>query len=149
MRGSSASCPPAVTGQLSFDFIEGADGVARAIECNPRTHSAITLLHGHPGLAAAYLDDDAPLVEPPRADGRRTGCTTSCGRPGAAPRQAPGRLRTVLRGTDAVLDRDDPVPFLALHHLHVPSLLLANLRQGRPWNKVDLNIGKLVEPAGD
>ena len=27
--------------------------------------------------------------------------------------------------------------------------LLANLRAGRPWTRVDLNIGKLVEPGGD
>jgi hypothetical protein len=137
------------TGQLSFDFIEGADGVARAIECNPRTHSAITLLHGHPGLAAAYLDDDAPLVEPPTGGRPTYWLHHELWQSLRHPRQAPGRLRTVLRGTEAVLDRDDPLPFLALHHLHVPSLLLANLRRGRPWNKVDLNIGKLVEPAGD
>ncbi len=136
------------TGQLSFDFIEGADGVARAIECNPRTHSAITLLHGHPGLAAAYLDDTS-LVEPPMGGRPTYWLHHELWQSLRHPRQAPGRLRTVLRGTDAVLDRDDPLPFLALHHLHVPSLLLANLRRGRPWNKVDLNIGKLVEPAGD
>ena len=41
------------------------------------------------------------------------------------------------------------LPFLALHHLHLPSLLWCNLRAGRPWLKIDVNIGKLVEPAGD
>ncbi len=48
------------TGQLSFDFIESPDGRVRAIECNPRTHSAITMLYDHPGVAAGYLDDGAP-----------------------------------------------------------------------------------------
>ncbi len=57
--------------------------------------------------------------------------------------------RTIARGTEAVLDGHDPLPFLALHHLHLPSLLLQNLVAGRPWLKVDVNIGKLVEPAGD
>ncbi len=137
------------TGQLSFDFIEGADGVARAIECNPRTHSAITLLHDHPGVAAAYLDDHAPQVEPPLGGRPTYWLHHELWQSVRHPRTAPGRLRTVLRGVDAVLDRDDPLPFLALHHVHVPSLLLGNLRRGRPWQKVDLNIGKLVEPGGD
>ncbi|QIK68741.1 ATP-grasp enzyme [Nocardioides sp. HDW12B] len=137
------------TGQLSFDFIEGADGVARAIECNPRTHSAITLLHDHPGVSAAYLDDDAPLVEPPLGGRPTYWLHHELWQSLRHPRTAPGRLRTVRRGVDAVLDRDDPLPFLALHHVHVPSLLLGNLRRGRPWQKVDLNIGKLVEPGGD
>jgi hypothetical protein len=65
------------------------------------------------------------------------------------PSTAPARLRTIARGTEAVLDGHDPLPFLALHHLHLPSLLLQNLRAGKPWLKVDVNIGKLVEPAGD
>ena len=57
-----------LTGQVSFDFMEDADGVVRAIECNPRTHSAITLLAGRPDVAAAYLDDDADA-----ASSRRVG----------------------------------------------------------------------------
>ncbi|WP_228941659.1 hypothetical protein [Nocardioides sp. Leaf374] len=138
-----------LTGQLSFDFIEDAEGVVRAIECNPRTHSAITLLHGHPGVAAAYLDDDAPAVEPPLG-GRPTHWTYHELWQGLRhPRTLPGRLRTLARGRDAVLDPADPLPFLMLHHVHVPSLLLQNLRRLRPWTKVDLNIGKLVEPGGD
>ncbi len=137
------------TGQLSFDFIRGDDGTLRAIECNPRTHSAITLLQDHPGLAAAYLDDGAPAVSPDPA-----------GRPtywlynelwGAL--RHPGRLRatmrTLVRGRDAIFDWTDPLPFLAVHHVQVPSLLLGNLVRGRPWRKIDFNIGKLVEPGGD
>ena len=138
-----------LTGQVSFDLIEDADGVVRAIECNPRTHSAITLLADRPETAAAYLDDGAdPVV--PRVGGRPTyWLHHELWQALRHPATAPGRLRTILRGTDAVLDGHDPLPFLALHHLHVPSLLLGNLRAGRPWLKVDLNIGKLVEPAGD
>lgn len=138
------------TGQVSLDFIEAADGTVRAIECNPRTHSAISLLEGHPALAAAYLEErTGPALEPP-VGGRPTywlhhelwqGLTH--------PRTLPGRLALIARGRDAVLTHDDPLPFLALHHRHVPSLLLANLREGRPWTRVDLNIGKLVEPGGD
>src|SRR6201999_3280469 len=34
-----------LTGQVSFDFVEGPDGHPYAIECNPRAHSAITMFH--------------------------------------------------------------------------------------------------------
>lgn len=146
---------PGATGQVSLDFIEGPDGVVRAIECNPRTHSAITLLEGHPDLAAAYLGGDPDVHEreqpvEPELGGAPTYWTHHELWQGLThPRTLPERLRLLRRGRDAVLTPTDPWPFLALHHLHVPSLVLANLRAGRPWQKVDLNIGKLVEPGGD
>jgi hypothetical protein len=65
------------------------------------------------------------------------------------PSTIPERLAVLRAGTDAVFDRDDPLPFLLLHHLQIPSLLLGNLVAGKPWIRVDVNIGKLVEPAGD
>ncbi len=142
-----------LTGQVSFDFIEGPDGVVRAIECNPRTHSAITLLAGRPEVAAAYLDDDAvppgEPVEPPVGAPATYWLHHELWQALRHPAGAPGRLRTILRGTEAVLDGHDPLPFLALHHLHLPSLLWQNVLAGRPWLKIDVNIGKLVEPAGD
>jgi len=140
------------TGQLSFDFIEDADGTVRAIECNPRTHSAITLLHDHPDLARAYLEDlppGAPPVEPPLGGRPTYWLHHELWQALRHPATAPGRVRTVLRGRDAVLDPRDPLPFLALHHLHLPSLLVGNLLRLRPWVKIDVNIGKLVEPGGD
>ena len=69
-----------ITGQVSFDFIEAADGHAYAIECNPRTHSAITMFHDHPEVAAAYLDDGHPVDHAAAAvPARPTGSTTRCG----------------------------------------------------------------------
>ena len=137
-----------LTGQVSFDFIETADGRLYAIECNPRTHSAITMFHDHPGVARAYLDDDAVAIRP---------------LPGSRPTYwiyheiwrlltEPGklrRLRTILRGTDAIFDWADPLPFLLVHHLQIPWLLLGNLVRRKDWIRIDFNIGKLVEPAGD
>ena len=56
-----------VTGQLSFDFIEAEDGEIYAIECNPRTHSAITIFHDQLQQAAnAYLSKE-PITEPLQA----------------------------------------------------------------------------------
>jgi hypothetical protein len=136
-----------VTGQFSFDFIEATDGIY-AIECNPRTHSAITLFHNHPQLAAAYLEPGHSTITP-RGDARPTywiyhevwRLITHPGR-----RE---RLRTILRGKDAIFTWWDPLPYLMVHHLQIPALLLANLRRRRGWAKIDFNIGKLVEPGGD
>ena len=36
-----------------------------------------------------------------------------------------------------------------VHHAQIPSLLLASLRAGKDWIRIDFNIGKLVEAAGD
>ena len=136
-----------LTGQVSFDFIEAADGRLYAIECNPRTHSAITMFYDHPGVARAYLEPGAPEVRP---------------LPGSRPthwlyhelwrlvrRPSAQRVRSIYRGKDAIFDWADPLPFLMVHHLQIPSLLLANLRQRKGFIRVDFNIGKLVEAAGD
>jgi predicted ATP-grasp superfamily ATP-dependent carboligase len=149
---------PPLTGQVSLDFIEAADdGQIYAIECNPRTHSAITLFHDKPELAAAYLDEraDAAPLEP--AFGTRPSywlyhemwrllCACLSGRGVLA------RLRIIADGKDAVFDWRDPLPFFMLHHWHIPALLLADLRLGprsRGWIRIDFNIGKLVQAGGD
>jgi hypothetical protein len=59
------------------------------------------------------------------------------------------RLTTILRGTDAIFAWWDPLPYFMVHHLQIPSLLIANLRARRGWSRIDFNIGKLVEPGGD
>jgi predicted ATP-grasp superfamily ATP-dependent carboligase len=137
-----------VTGQFSFDFIEAANGNVYAIECNPRTHSAITTFHNHRQLASAYLEEGHPVVTPV---------------PGARPtywiyhemwrvltqqgRRA--RLNGILRGKDAIFASWDPLPYFMVHHLQIPALLIDNLLHRRGWLKIDFNIGKLVEPDGD
>lgn len=140
-----------LTGQYSFDFLRSrTDGRVYAIECNPRTHSAITMLHDHPDVARAYLeDDDLPPVRPLPGSRPTYWLYWELWRLLSRPRTAPERLRTLWRGTDAIFDWDDPLPFLLVHHLQIPSLLLGNLRAHRPWVRIDFNIGKLVEPAGD
>ncbi|CCQ17928.1 ATP-grasp enzyme-like protein [Rhodococcus sp. AW25M09] len=138
-----------VSGQLSFDFIESAaDGHIYAIECNPRTHSAITMFYDHPDLAAAYLDDGHPVIVP-RTTARPTywiyhelwRLVTEGGRK--------ARLCSIFRGTDAILAGWDPLPYLLVHHLQIPSLLVRNLSARRGWSRIDFNIGKLVENGGD
>ncbi|WP_445256399.1 hypothetical protein [Nocardioides aurantiacus] len=139
-----------LTGQVSLDFIVDEHDEVFAIECNPRTHSAITMLYDHPGVAAAYLDDDADAeVVVPTATSRPTYWTYHEVWRLLVERGRRERLRTLREGTDAILDRDDPLPFLVEHHVQVPWLLLRSLVEGRPWLRVDFNIGKLVEAGGD
>jgi len=141
------------TGQASFDFIQAEDGTVYAIECNPRTHSAITMFYNHPGVATAYLAKE-PLAEPmqPLPDSRptywlyhevwRLNEIRSW-------KQLLTWVRNVLRGKEAIFDVRDPLPFLMVHHWHIPLLLLDNLRKLRGWVRIDFNIGKLVESGGD
>ncbi len=142
-------------GQVSLDFIKADDdGEIYAIECNPRTHSAITLFYDHAGLAAAYLgEDNGDLpVQPTRTSRPTYWLYHELWRLLSALRRRSGvadRWRTIRRGKDAVFDWRDPLPFLLLHHLHIPSLLIADLFEGRGWYRIDFNIGKLVQPGGD
>lgn len=137
-----------ITGQVSFDFIETPAGHLYAIECNPRTHSAITMFYNHPGVAAAYLDEDVLTVQPLTTSRPTYWIYHELWRLLTQPdRQR--RLGVISRGKDAIFDWSDPLPFLLVHHLQIPWLLLRNLVRGRPWLRIDFNIGKLVEPAGD
>ena len=142
-----------LTGQASFDFIEAEDGIAYAIECNPRTHSAITMFYNHPQVAEAYLGKD-PFPEPlqPLTNSKPTywlyhevwrllGVRSW--------QQLQERIKTILQGKDAIFAVDDPLPFLMVHHWQIPLLLLLNLSQLKGWVKIDFNIGKLVEIGGD
>ncbi|SIS20065.1 ATP-grasp domain-containing protein [Williamsia sterculiae] len=137
-----------VTGQLSFDFIESADGTVYAIECNPRTHSAITMFYDHPDVAAAYLQTGHPVIEP-RPTARATYWIYHELWRLLTQHNRRARLSTIVRGTDAIFTWDDPLPYLMVHHLQIPSLLIRSLRSGRGWSRIDFNIGKLVETGGD
>ncbi len=141
--------PLKLTGQVSFDFMETDDGRVLPIECNPRTHSAITMFQDHPGLAHAYLDRlDEPIV--PLACSRPTYWSHhEAWRLLRHPSTWRTRWQVVREGTDAVFDRADPLPFLVLHHVQIPLLLWRSLVRGKDWIRIDFNIGKLVEPAGD
>jgi hypothetical protein len=137
------------TGQLSFDLIEQADGAVVAIECNPRTHSAITMFHEHPDLARAYLEDGVPTITPLPSSRPTYWLYHEVWRLVTQPGRRGARLRTILAGRDAIFALDDPLPFFVVHHVSIPWLLLQNLVRGRPWVSIDINIGKLVQPGGD
>ena len=143
-----------LTGQLSFDFIQAEDGTVYPIECNPRTHSAITMFHDHPDLAAAYLEDAEDGSEPasPLSESKPTYWLyhelwrlTSL----RSLADLKAWLQKIFTGIDAMYRIDDPLPFLMVHHWQIPLLLLDNLRRGKGWMRIDFNIGKLVELGGD
>jgi predicted ATP-grasp superfamily ATP-dependent carboligase len=141
-----------LTGQVSFDFIQADDGCIYAIECNPRTHSAITMFYNHPDVAKAYLEPGSDVIQPLKSS-RPTywiyheiwRLVTHLQSPGEAWR----RLQIIASGKDAIFDWLDPLPFLMVHHVQIPWLLLKNLQQFKGWVRIDFNIGKLVELGGD
>jgi predicted ATP-grasp superfamily ATP-dependent carboligase len=142
-----------ITGQISFDFIQAEDGGVYAIECNPRTHSAITMFYNHPNVADAYLGQTAytqPLL--PLANSKPTYWLyhevwrlTSV----KSWQSLQTWLQNIFRGKDAIYSFNDPLPFLMVHHWQIPLLLLQNLQKLRGWIRIDFNIGKLVELGGD
>lgn len=137
------------TGQASFDIIQTDDGTVYPIECNPRTHTAMTLFYNHPGVADAYLNPE-PLSQPlePLPDSKPTYWLyhelwrLTEVRSWQQLRNWMGQIR---RGKDAVFSVYDPLPFLMVHHWQIPLLLLENLRHLRGWIRIDFNIGELIE----
>jgi hypothetical protein len=141
-----------LTGQVSFDFIQTDDGCIYGIECNPRTHSAITLFYNHPNVAEAYLEPGTTMIQPLKSSRPTYWIYHELWRLLThlhAPAEIWRRLQIIARGKDAIFDWADPLPFLMVHHGQIPWLLLKNLSQFKGWVRIDFNIGKLVEMGGD
>ncbi|MDY6781228.1 MAG: ATP-grasp enzyme [Cyanobacteriota bacterium] len=143
-----------LTGQISFDFIQAENGTVYPIECNPRTHSAITMFYNHPGLADAYLKDgeenELPIVPLPDSKPtywiyheiwRLTEVRSLS--------DLNSWIGKIVKGTDAIFQPEDPLPFLTVPHWQITVLLLKNLQKLKGWVRIDFNIGKLVELGGD
>jgi predicted ATP-grasp superfamily ATP-dependent carboligase len=135
-------------GQASFDFIEAADGTVYAIECNPRTHSAMTLFYNHPGVSDAYLHPDRiPTTLQPLPDAKPTYWLyhelwrlTEV----RSLSQLKQRLQKITREKEAIFSVDDPLPFFMVYHWQIPLLLLDALWQQKGWIRIDFNIGELI-----
>ncbi len=143
-----------LSGQISFDFIQSEDGTVYPIECNPRTHSAITMFYNHPGVADAYLNDaennEKPITPLPNSKPtywlyhefwRLTGIRSLS--------DFQAWSKKITTGTDAIFQLNDPLPFLMNPHWQISLLLLQNILKLKYWVKIDFNIGKLVEIGGD
>ena len=143
-----------LTGQVSFDFMEAASGEIYAIECNPRTHSAITMFYNQPDVAKAYLDREplTTVIEPLKSSRPTYWIYHEIWRLLAnlsSPARTLNRLKIIASGKDSIFEWSDPLPFLMVHHVQIPWLLLKNLYQLKGWVRIDFNIGKLVELGGD
>jgi hypothetical protein len=107
------------------------------------------MFYNHPDLARAYLDTGVPAIRP-RSSSRPTyWLYHELWRLLTRPNARAERLKVILRGKEAIFDWSDPLPFLLVHHLQISSLLLGNLIRRKGFIRIDFNIGKLVEPAGD
>ena len=139
-----------LTGQASFDFIESyEDGRPYAIECNPRTHTAVATFYNHPRVAEAYLNlkqlADGPIQPYPSA------CETywlyhqlwniftvkSIG-------DLFCQLQKLFNGKEAICSIDDPLPFFLQYTVHMPCVLINNLLNPVPFKKVDCNLGLIL-----
>jgi len=146
-----------LTGQLTLDLMHTASGDLVPIECNPRIHSAICTLEGHRNLGLAYTELDHMPIE-------KSEVVTS--QPETFRYWIMDQLflkagfwkhkncfnvtlREMCMGTDALLHGDDPMPFLAMYLIQIPSLLALELLRGTSWLKVDFCIGKIVKEGGD
>ena len=144
-----------LTGQISFDFIENEAGVIFPIECNPRTHSAITCFYNFPRAVEAFLPTQTLTDEKvimPRSNAKETywlyyelwKLFTS-----KSLSKILSQVQLFLRGKEAILDEKDLLPFLIVYHWQIPALLMKAVWAGKPWVRIDFNIGKLVEAGGD
>ena len=159
-----------LTGQFSLDFIQSDDsGKFYAIECNPRTHSAITAFHDHSDIATAYLTQSQPYLTQSQSDQASEQniqypiVPHSTSRPTywlyhelwrivrsiTQPKRLQERVQVISDGKDAIFDWDDPWPFFMVHHVQIPLLLLGALLTQKDWVKIDFNIGKLVQLGGE
>ncbi len=141
-----------VTGQLSFDFIIAADGRVIPIECNPRTHSAITLMYNQPESATAYYKDAPATTYEPNATAKPTyWIYHELYRLVTARSWNRIKLITsrILHGKEAVFAWNDPWPFFFQNHVGIPYQLWQAFKTNTDWTRIDFNIGKLVIPGGD
>ena len=149
-----------LSGVMCFDFIvDETTKVPYAIECNPRMSSNITNFYDSPTVGAALLDTPAVaksgLVETPLPSSCES-CWTAVdvwyalSKPGLSLTQRAKEIYACLfEKKDAYFDPYDVLPFLALHYVHIPTLLARQIRKGNRWAKIDMCIGKLTEENGD
>ena len=137
--------------QVCVDFMEDSkDGHVYSIECNPRCSTVLCAYHDSSQLGLAFTEPSAisssvkPQPNSPPLYWFWNEVYTF-----AKTWQLKAFFSNISGGVDAVYDSMDPLPFLALHHLQAPVLLLRNLVTGTPWTKLDLCIGKLSELGGD
>lgn len=139
-----------LTGQASFDFIEGDDdGLPYVLECNPRTHTAITTFYNHPDVAKAYLSSQPLLNAPvqPYSSAREVYWLYHELWHLFQVREMKDLIRVIHRlvnGKEAIYSIEDPLPFFLQYTVHIPLLLVYNLRSMTYFKKIDCNLALLL-----
>ena len=139
-----------LSGQASFDFIESnEDGRPYAIECNPRTHTAIAAFYNHPLVAEAYLGTQPLTNGPiqPYSNAREVYWLYHEIWNLFKVRRIEDLLRhlqRLLNSKDAIYSIEDPLPFFFHYTIHMPRVLINNLFMPIPFQKVDCNLGLLL-----
>lgn len=104
------------SGFIAFDFIAGDDGVARAIECNPRATSGVHFFEPA-ALGRALLDPAAASAVQATQCSRFQWAYSTLTEAYAAvlsPREFLRRFGEMLRARDVVWSLSDPLPFLLM-----------------------------------
>jgi len=139
-----------LTGQLAFDFMEDEQGEIWPIECNPRTHTAITLFHDSDTFAQSYV--------PIKGDEKEKIWPVT---PKAGMEQRPvywighelfSLLRTkdiktfverLLYERDGTFSVSDPLPHFLLYHFHWPIIFLNSLLTGKKWSRINVSTSRV------
>ena len=103
-----------VTGQMSFDFIQSAEGELYALECNPRATSGVHLLASHPQFVESFLDSEMECITP--LENSATMLASAMLVYGAPDALRKNKLqawaKTFFTSDDVIFDIKDPLPFL-------------------------------------
>jgi len=150
-----------ITGIFSIDFIlDKHDGIAYAIECNPRLHSLVSLFHANDNMADVIMGHcPQKHIEPVSKMATYTTFNELFILLDPAyyadinhKVNVLGRLqnfvKTIREGYDPILDEEDLLPFFMINFFQIPVLLYDTYCANRPWKKIDFQIGKVVELGG-
>lgn len=145
-----------LTGQFTLDLMHNSSGELVPIECNPRIHSAVCTLEGHRNTGSVFADPDFKPSEEEAVKSNPESykywvmdqifLMAGFWKPKNCFKLSVAQMAT---GRDALLHGDDPLPFLAMYLVQIPSLLVLELIAGTEWLKIDFCIGKIVKEGGD
>jgi catechol O-methyltransferase len=155
-----------LTGQIAFDFIRSdIDHEIYAIECNPRTHTAIVLYRNFPAHPSTSSQSEwvraytHGTLSPAAAD---AALARNGGNP-LVPARAQGPVywvghevfdaarfvdwRTLVHRLlfefEGHWDEQDPLPWFALYHVQWPMVFALSLLNGRRWTRINASTGKV------
>merc|ERR1740138_982430 len=141
-----------IDGFFTNDFIvDKYDGVAYAIECNPRLGSQVSLFHSNEDMANIILGKHSKKMLEPKSD-VPTFTTLNelfvlldpsyyadeeLNQNVSLPLRLVNFLKNILTGCDPIFDEKDMLPFFMVNFFQMPMLLMDTCYANRPWKKID------------